>query len=111
MAAVKLLVPISDANEIPPMPGEVKKRARTQNRPRKKDAADYAEQGTNYEEFIKGSEFLTIPETLNALNTRIIFLLNIGLKSRKLIVLSSETMEDDVKNLSQMIKLFILPVT
>lgn len=56
----------------------------------KKDAAYYAGLKSKYEELIKGNEFLTIPEALNTVNTRTIFLLTTDVKSLKLIGVSRE---------------------
>lgn len=53
-----------------------------------------------YEEFIKGNEFITTPEALDAVNTRTISLLTHDVKSRKSIGVSRETMKEALKSLS-----------
>lgn len=62
-----------------------------------------------YEKYIKGNKFLTIPNTQNTINTRIIFLLTTDIKSWKLIGVNMETMEETLKILS--IAPIILPKT
>lgn len=52
-----------------------------------------------YEKYIKGHEFLIIPETFDAVNARIISLLSSDVNSRKLIGVSRETMEYCAKSL------------
>lgn len=64
-----------------------------ENRPKKKGVAYYNEQKEKYEKYVKGIEFFTIPEALDAVNGRIISLLTFDVKSRKLIVISREMME------------------
>lgn len=48
---------------------------------------------------MRGNEFLTIPEALDAVNTRTISLLTTDVKSRKLIWVSRETMDETLKGL------------
>lgn len=60
----------------------------------------YTEQRTKYEKYIKGNKFLTIPNTWDTINTRIIFMLTTDIKSWKLIGVSRKTMEETSKNLS-----------
>lgn len=59
----------------------------------------YEEQRVKYEKYIKGNEFVTIPEALYAINTRTISLLTTDIKSRKLIGVSREAMEEAAKSL------------
>lgn len=62
----------------------------------KKDAAYYEEFQKKY---VKGKEFLTILESLDAVNTRTISLLMADIKSWKLIDINKETMEEFLKRL------------
>lgn len=48
------------------------------------DLEYYDEQRIKDEKYVQGNEFLTITETLNALNARIISLLNSGVKCLKI---------------------------
>lgn len=79
--------------------GEIRETAWKEKRP-KKDAVYYANLRTKYEEFIKGNEFLTIPEVLNAVNTQTISLLTTNMNSRKLIGVSRETTEEVLKTVN-----------
>lgn len=80
---------MTDVKETPPLHGKgnvtPNKTARNENRPRKKDLAYYAEQRAKYEDSFKGNEFLTISESLDAVNTRTNSLLTTNMKSRQLI--------------------------
>lgn len=70
-----------------------------ENRLKMNDTAYYVAQRGKFEESFKGNEFLTIPEALKAVNTRIISLLTSNIKTRKLIGVSRENMEDALKTL------------
>lgn len=52
------------------------------------------------EETFEGNKFLTIPEALEAANTRKVLLQTTDVKSRKLIWVSKETMEEPLKTLN-----------
>lgn len=77
---------MSDSDEVLTVPVDVKKIAWAENRPKKKDMAYYTK--------------LTIQQMLDGINTRTISLLAIDVKSRKLIAVSRETMEEALKNLN-----------
>lgn len=66
---------------------------------KKKDANFYEEQRKTFEGTFKENEFLTIPEALEAVNTRLIALLTSDVKSRKLTGVSRETMVEVLKTL------------
>lgn len=70
-----------------------------ENRPKMKDVAYYIAQRGKFEESFKGNEFLTISESLEAVNTHIISLLTSDIKTWKLIGVSRENMEDALKTL------------
>lgn len=63
------------------------------NRPKTKYAAYYVADS------FKVNEFLTIPEALEAVNIRILSLLTSDVKTRKLIEVNRENMEDALKTL------------
>lgn len=52
-----------------------------------------------YRDFIKGNELLTVPEALNAVTTWTISLLTSDVKTRKLIGVSGEAVEEALKSL------------
>lgn len=52
------------------------------------------------EETFEGNKFLTFPEALEAVNTRIVSLQTNDVKSRELIGVSKETMEEALKTLN-----------
>lgn len=60
---------MSDADESQLDSGEIRETAWNEKR-LQRDAVYYADLKSKYEEFIKGNEILTIPEVLNAVNTR-----------------------------------------
>lgn len=71
---------MSDNNLNTPSAVSPSKTAWCENRPKKKDAAYYAFQKSKFEESFKDNEFLTIPETLEVVNIRIVFLLTSDVK-------------------------------
>lgn len=91
-----------DHNAETPLPKLVLpvKTAWMENRPLKKDGAFYLNQRTKYEESFRENEFLTIPEALDAVSTCTISLLTSDVKTRKLIGVSRETMEEALKALN-----------
>lgn len=66
---------MSDTEVTLPVAGKVNKTETwSESRPTKKDAEYYPSQRKKYKEFMKGNEFLKLPE-LDAVNTRTISLL------------------------------------
>lgn len=63
-----------------------------------KDAKYYESLKEKYESYIKGNEFLTIPEAVDAVKTRTIFLLAIDVRTQRLIGVSKETLEEALKS-------------
>lgn len=57
----------------------------------KKDANYYAQHYDKYDDYARVNEFLSIPETLEAVNTKATSLLTTDVKTRKLIGVSRET--------------------
>lgn len=63
-----------------------------------KDAKYYESLKEKYESYIKGNEFLTISEAVDAVKTRTIFLLAIDVRTQRLIGVSKETLEEALKS-------------
>lgn len=59
----------------------------------------YAQLQSKYNEYLRSDEFLTITEALDAVNSKTISLLTTDVRTRRLIFVSRETMEEDQKNL------------
>lgn len=70
------------------------------NRPRKKDAVYYTDQSGKFKESFKGNEFLTIPESLKAVNSCIVSMVTTDVKGSKLIGVSRQTKEEALKILN-----------
>lgn len=91
---------MSNVDESPPESGEIRETISQKKKKTIKDAAYYAGLKTKYEEYVMGTDFITIPEALNAVMTRKISLLTSEVKSRKLIGVSREMMEEALKTLN-----------
>lgn len=91
---------MSKNSETPPMQTEnlapAKKQAWSESGP-KKDSSFYEQQRQKYEKYLQGNEFLTIPEALEAVNTKVISMLSTDIKSRR--HRGSESMEETLKSL------------
>lgn len=75
------------------------KKSWCENRLKKKGAAYYVDQRGNFEDSFKGNEFLTLTQSLEDINTRIVSLLTSYVKTRKLIGVRNENMEETLKTL------------
>lgn len=99
----RLSATVSENSNTPPVQTEntaaAKKQAWSDSGPKKKYAAYYEEQRAKYEQYPQENEFLTIPEALKAVNAKIISLVTSDVKTRRLIGVSRDTMEETLKSL------------
>lgn len=60
-----------------------------------------------FEKYLQGNEFLTIPESLEAVNAKVISLLTTDIKGLRLMGVSRESMEEALKSLRIMPKVML----